>query len=99
MALRRHIVCAIAVGCFAPAAARADHHGMAMPTGDAIDESTYVAGVAVLGATFSPAPSDNMFYGGDYEGVVPTFEWARGRFSAGASWSYYRLFKNGAREL
>lgn len=100
MATGRHIACAIAVGCLASAAAHADHHGMTMPAGDgSSDDSTYQASVAVLAATFSPAPSENMFYGGDYEGVVPAVGWAWGRFSAGAAWSYYRLIKNGAREL
>jgi len=57
--------------------------------------SSYTAGVAVLAASFAPSQSDSMYYGGNYEAVVGGLQWAYDRFSAGASWAYYRLRKNG----
>lgn len=70
------------------AAARADHHGMTMP-GDP-DATSFGVGLSVLAATYS-----TRFYTGDYEGVQSDVSWASGRFLAGASLAYYRLFENG----
>lgn len=79
------------------AVAHADHHGMVMEHGDS-SSSSYTAGVSLLAATFSPSQSDNMYYGGNYEAVVGGFMWSYDRFSAGASWAYYRILKNGAEQ-
>ena len=76
------------VAGLAPAAARADHHGMAM-SGDPAD-SSFGIGLSVLAASYS-----SRYYAGDYEGVQTDLSWARGRFAAGASLAYYRLFENG----
>ena len=92
MRSRRHIGCVLLAGCLAPAVARADHHDAEPAPTDG--SSTYDVSVTVLAATF-----DNSLYGGDYEGVAPAASWAIDRFAAGASWSYYRLLKNGEREL
>lgn len=77
--------------------AHADHHGMAMEQRDTSSPS-YTASVSLLGATFSPSQSDNMYYGGDYEAVVGGFAWSYDRVSAGASWAYYRMQRNGERQ-
>jgi hypothetical protein len=58
--------------------------------------SNYSASVSVLAASFSPSQTENMFYGGNYEGVIAGGGWSLGPFSAGASWAYYRLLRNGA---
>jgi hypothetical protein len=79
------------------AVAHADHHGMAMESGDQ-ESSSYSAGVALLAASFSPSQTANMYYGGDYEGVVANGAWSMGRYAAGASWAYYRLLRNGAEQ-
>jgi hypothetical protein len=70
------------------ASARADHHAMIAPEGR--DGSQLDASVALLAASFS-----TMFYGGNYEGVLPAIDWSRGRFAAGASMPYYRMSENG----
>lgn len=77
--------------------AHADHHGMAMEHGDT-SSSSYTTGVSLVGATFSPSQADNMYYGGDYEAVVGGFAWSYDRFSAGASWAYYRMLRNGVKQ-
>lgn len=78
----------------APAAARADHHGMAMEHDDS-SSSSFVAGVSLVAASFSPSQPDNMFYGGNYQGVAAGLQWAYDRYSVGANGSYYRLLRNG----
>lgn len=80
-----------------PVVAYADHHGMAMEQGDTTS-SSYSAGVSLLAASFSPSQSENMYYGGNYEGVIPSASWAYDRYSAGASWAYYRILRNGAQQ-
>jgi hypothetical protein len=70
---------------------------MAMESGDTAS-SAYTASVSVLAATFSPSQSENMFYGGDYQGVVAGAGWADGPFAAGASWAYYHMLRNGAEQ-
>jgi hypothetical protein len=74
--------------------AYADHHGMVMES-DESPASTYTAGVSLLAATFSPSLPENMYFGGNYQGVVPSASWAMGRYAAGASWAYYRMRRNG----
>jgi len=77
-------------------AAHADHHGMAMGSSDTA--SSYSANVALVAASFSPSQDSNMAYGGDYEGVSAGADWSIDRYSAGASWAYYRLLRNGAEQ-
>jgi hypothetical protein len=50
----------------------------------------------LVAAAFSPSQDANMFYGGNYEGVVAGGSWMLDRYSASASWAYYRLLRNGA---
>jgi len=80
-----------------PTAAHADHHGMAMGSGSDT-ASSYSANVALVAASFSPSQPENMSYGGDYEGVAAGADWAMDRYSAGVSWAYYRLLRNGAEQ-
>lgn len=86
MAVPRVAFVALAIAI--PASARADHHDMTMP-GDP-DASAFGVGLSVLAASYT-----SHFYAGDYEGVQSDVSWARGRFAAGASLAYYRLFENG----
>ena len=94
MNMRGRIVASLAVLATA-GDARADHHGMAMDSGEA-EHSSLSANVSVLAASFSPSQSEDMFYGGNYQGVIAGGTWTVGPFSSGASWSYYRLLRNGA---
>jgi hypothetical protein len=73
--------------------AHADHHAMAMEHDDS--SSSFGAHVSLLAATFSPSQADNMYYGGNYEGVSAGGDGTYGRWSGGASWSYYRVLRNG----
>ncbi len=68
----------------------ADHDHMAMAAHGDDSPSTFDASVSLLAASFS-----TTFYAGDYEGVTPAFGWSMGRFAAGASLPYYRLYENG----
>lgn len=87
-------VCAILVGSSVFTIARADHHGMAMTSSDDSSHRVDVA-VSLVAASFSPLYAAMMAYGGNYQGVVPSAAWSRGTVTAGASWSYYRLERNG----
>lgn len=78
-----------------PGVARADHAGMAMTSTDS--PSTFDAGVSLVAATFVPSQADQMGYGGNYQGVGATAGWAKGRFSVGAGWAFYRVLRNGAK--
>jgi hypothetical protein len=78
-----------------PVAAHADHHRMAMEPADA-SSASYSAGVSLLAATFSPSQAENMYFGGNYEGLLASGTWSYDRYSAGASGAYYRLLRNGA---
>ena len=70
--------------------ARAEHaHGM--HHGDDA-EHVFGAGIAMVAASF-----DTMLYGGNYQGLLPSLHWSRGRFAAGASTGLYRIEENGAR--
>jgi len=92
--LRIALVCAVLA---ASGEVRADHHGMVMES-DGGDAPSYTASVSLVAATFSPSQAENMDYGGNYQGVVAGGAWAMGRYSAGASWAYYRLLKNGVQQ-
>jgi hypothetical protein len=85
----------VATGLLAPAAARADHHDMAPGDGRAAAADPFTAGVSLIAATFSPSVGDSMYFGGNYQGVIPAAAYANGRFLASASWAYYRLERNG----
>jgi hypothetical protein len=68
--------------------AYADHDGMHMAAEE--PTSTVTAGLSVLAASF-----DSEFYGGSYEGVMPSLRWSYGRFGAGTSLAFYKLEANG----
>jgi len=70
--------------------AHADHDHMAMHASSDDSGSTFGASVSLLAASFS-----TTFYAGDYEAVMPAASWSMGRFAAGASLPYYRLYENG----
>lgn len=90
---------AVVVACaLASRLAHADHDGMVMGNASGMDSSSassFDVSVAIEAASFSPSESDNMDYGGNYEGVLFGGDWSMGRWNAGASWSYYRIFRNG----
>jgi hypothetical protein len=88
MRARRWLIVTSAVLAARSAPAFADHHAM-MAAGSEGD-SQFDASIALLAASFS-----TMFYGGDYEGVLPAAGWSRGRFAAVASMPYYRMSENG----
>jgi hypothetical protein len=70
--------------------------GMAMGARDgAATSSTFDAHIAIEAASFSPSQANNMFYSGDYQGVLAGAGWSPGRWAAGASWAFYRLLRNG----
>jgi hypothetical protein len=83
------------VACVMSGTAHADHHHMAMST-DEVSSSSVEADLSVLAASFSPSVSDNMDYGGNYQGILAGGSWAKDRYAAGVSWSYYRMRRNGA---
>lgn len=64
-----------------------DGHGAPAPE----PSSMFQAGVALVAARY-----ETVTFGGDYQGVVPTVAWQRGRFSASATAGLYRLTSNGA---
>lgn len=83
-------IAAIATLVGAAASARAEHeHGPIAPS-ESEPVSAYAAGIAFVAASY-----ETMFYGGNYEGAVPSFRWSRGRFGAAASLPLYRLVGNG----
>jgi len=88
------IALATAVGVLTPSVARGEH-SMAdmgdMETDSAAPRSRFEAGVRLVAARF-----DTGTYGGDYQAVVPTASWMRGRFGATAQVGIYRLAANGA---
>jgi len=85
------VVTAVAsAGLFAgPVRAIADHHGMASRSGS---ENRFQAGVGLVAAHY-----DSMFYVGDYEGVVSSVAYTRGRASVSVSLPVYSLQANGLR--
>ena len=70
------------------ASARAEHHHM-----DHAEDPDHAfgAGVALVAASF-----DTMTFLGNYQGVVPSAQWSRGRFGAAANIGAYRIEENGA---
>ena len=75
-------------GLLAPASARADHHhGMEAAK---TESTTFGVGLSLVAAQF-----DTMFYGGDYQGFIPSVQWSVGRFAAAADLGVYRLHENG----
>jgi hypothetical protein len=93
-----HTIRIVALLVLIGSVARADHHGMAMGSGDD-DSPNLMASVSLLAATFSPSQSANMDYGGNYEGVIAGASWSNARYAAGASWAYYRLLRNGVEQF
>lgn len=69
-----------------PAHADHEHHAIA----SAADAPPFAASLSLLAAEF-----DTMFYGGDYQGVIPGLHWSRGRFGAGTSVPLYQMTVNG----
>jgi hypothetical protein len=80
----------LAVGTLVSRPARADHHGEI--TSEGPDRSSFQASVALVAARF-----DSMFFGGDYEGVIPAVQWSGDGFGVAASMPLYRLESNGFR--
>jgi hypothetical protein len=74
----------------APAMAMAEHHHHGMVAGGTEEGSSFAAGLSLVAANF-----DTMEYGGEYQGLVPSVRWSRGRFAASTSMGMYRLEKNG----
>jgi hypothetical protein len=52
--------------------------------------SSFGAGVGLVAARY-----DTEIYAGDYQGVLATLSWTRGRFGASAGMGAYRLVENG----
>jgi hypothetical protein len=77
---------AISVLLASPAHADHEHHAIA----SAADAPPFAASLSLLAAAF-----DTMFYGGDYQGVIPGLDWSRGRFGAGTSVPLYQMTVNG----
>ncbi|MEO7093717.1 MAG: hypothetical protein ABI175_10735 [Polyangiales bacterium] len=84
------ITAALALGAFASGSARAEHEhggGHHHPV-EAL--TSFGAGVGLVAARY-----DTEVYAGDYQGVLPTLSWMRGRFGASAAVGAYRLVENG----
>lgn len=73
-----------------PGVARGEHHHEGMEMDAASPASSFAAGVGLLAARF-----DTSTYIGDYQGVVPSVTWMRGRYAASANLGLYRLLENG----
>lgn len=93
--MSQRVVCAVVAVLCASAESYADHHGMTVASSDSTASSVDVS-VSLLAASFSPSHSAMQGYGGNYQGILPTATWSRGAIATGASWSYYRLERNGA---
>src|SRR5262249_11279505 len=99
-ALMRHLV--IAIVCVLARSAAADHEGMHMGGRGDAPSQTVTAGVSVHAAEFASGVCARLagdfsseFYGGSYQGVMPSVRWSYARFGAGASIAFYRLDANG----
>lgn len=90
MRLPSWITVALAVGVYAPASARAEHDHGGGHHHPVETVSTFGAGLGVVAARY-----DTKVYVGDYEGILPTLSWSRGRVGASASIGAYRLVENG----
>lgn len=86
MIMVRRIGVALVLGLGSGEAIAEHDHGAAAMHAD----GSVTAGVALVAAQF-----ETMSYGGDYQGVIPSLAWARGRFGASASLAMYRLQSNG----
>jgi hypothetical protein len=84
------IMAALALGAFAPGTARAEHDHGGGHHHPVETVSSFGAGVGLVAATY-----DTEVYVGDYQGVLPTVSWMRGRFGASAAVGAYRLVENG----
>lgn len=80
----------IATLVLSASSARADHVHTMEQHGEG-GGNAFGAGVTMLAASF-----DTMLYGGNYQGILPTFQWANDRFGAGVSAALYRIEENGA---
>lgn len=70
--------------------ARADHVHTMEHHGEG-GGNAFGAGLTMLAASF-----DTMLYGGNYQGILPAFQWSNERFGAGVSAALYRIEENGA---
>lgn len=70
--------------------ARADHVHTMEHQGEG-GGNAFGAGITMLAASF-----DTMLYGGNYQGILPAFQWSNDRFGAGVSAALYRIEENGA---
>jgi len=83
---------AVLLGTALPVVARAEHHHDAPHGHGASVGSSFAAGVELVAARFA-----TMTFIGDYQGVLPSVQWSRGRFGATANVGMYRLLENGRR--
>lgn len=90
MRVHFRIMVAIALGALAPRAARAEHDHGGGHHHHVETVSSFGAGVGLVAARY-----DTKVYVGDYEGILPTASWSRGRFGASAAVGAYRLVENG----
>ncbi len=86
------IAAVVSLGPVAPGDARAEHDhggGHHHATGT---PSSFGAGIGLVAARY-----DTEIFVGDYQGVLPSVMWMRGRFGVAANVGLYRLTENGAR--
>jgi hypothetical protein len=92
--MARWIAAAMLVGSLTPqgsAIASAEHdHAFAMSENHQDGASGLSVSVVVEAARY-----DSGFYVGSYQGVLPSLDWARGRFGASATIGLYHLDENG----
>ncbi len=81
-----------ALGLLASGDARAEHDHGGGHHHAASTPSSLGAGVGLVAARY-----DTEVFVGDYQGVLPSVTWMRGRFGASANVGLYRLTENGAR--
>jgi hypothetical protein len=84
------IAVALAVGAVAPGEARAEHDHGGGHHHPVETVASFGAAVGLVAARY-----DTEVYAGDYQGVLPTVSWMRGRFGATAGVGAYRLVENG----
>jgi hypothetical protein len=83
-------IVALGLGLVASTARAEHHHGMAMGAADEAPRTQLDAGVALVAASYGTTS-----YVGNYEGVIPSLDWDRGRYKVGASLGLYRILLNG----
>ncbi|CAN5899980.1 hypothetical protein BH11MYX3_BH11MYX3_11090 [soil metagenome] len=86
------IAALFAMGQLASGEARAEHDHGGGHHHSAGTPSSFGAGVGLVVARY-----DTDVFIGDYQGVLPSVMWMRGRFGATANVGLYRLTENGAR--